>query len=195
VSLKGLSLKVRCWRMLSEIHHSCLVRLSPTPCLAGRIHKLEAFGNLCSSRVHVGIAKNTEQIFSRNGGCFAAQIIKFSKKVKHAVFVHNMIPVLRLDVGEHSWAKTRVERNNLFKLSKTGPFEVLCPSRISPVEFCSCNKPGNHRCLGSRRPEIVSRKRQVLISQEIGKVRASTQVSGDGGANQACRPSSTDSSA
>ena len=33
--LKGLSPKVRYWRMLSEILHSWLARLSPNPSLAG----------------------------------------------------------------------------------------------------------------------------------------------------------------
>ena len=73
--------------------------------------------------------------------------------MKHEIFVHNVIPVLRLSVGENGWAKARVERNDLFKLSKTGPRDVLCPSGISLVEFCICNKPRNHWRQGSRRPE------------------------------------------
>jgi hypothetical protein len=52
----------------------------------------------------------------------------------------------------------------LFKLSKTGPRDVLCPSGISLVEFCSCNKPRNHWCQGSSRRLYRAKVKSRLVA-------------------------------
>jgi len=90
------------------------------------------------------IAKNTEQIFSSNISCFMAQIIEVDKEVKHKIFVHDVVPVFRFNIGKNSRAKTTVERNNFVKLFKAGPGDVLSPTRIRLVESFGGNKPGRH---------------------------------------------------
>jgi len=91
--------------------------------------ELESFRDL-RARVARRIAKNTEQVFSVNIGCFIAQVIEVDKEVKHQVFVHDAVPVFLLNSGKNSRAKSPVERNNFVKLFKAGPRDVLSPTRI-----------------------------------------------------------------
>jgi len=79
-----------------------------------------------------------------NIGCFIAQVIEVDKKVKHQVFVHDVVPVFLLNSGKNSRAKSPVERNNFVKLFKAGPRDVLSPTRIRLVESFGSYKPGRH---------------------------------------------------